>query len=117
MSADTQASHSELPWENGRQFPVVFDADGREILSCHDHLREREAEAEANAAFIVRAVNAFYPLVEVLQEANAAINAAFAQADAEARDHDKAADRHDRIVRAFREKVRAALKLTEASDA
>lgn len=46
---------------------------------------------------------------EALNDAPAAINAAFVQADAEYRDHDKTAARHDAVVRAFREKVRNAL--------
>lgn len=45
-------------------------------------------------------------MLEVLQEANAAINSAMAQVDAEWRNHDKAGDKHDKIVREFRAKVR-----------
>jgi len=48
-------------------------------------------------------------MLEVLQEANAAINSAMAQVDAEWRNHDKAGDRHDKVVREFRAKVRAVI--------
>jgi hypothetical protein len=45
----------------------------------------------------------------ILQRAQGAINAAYAQADAENRDHDRTADRHEKIVRAFMSDVRATL--------
>lgn len=48
-------------------------------------------------------------LKRVLGKANAAINAAFAQADAEFRGHDRIADRHDAVVREFRNEVHATL--------
>lgn len=59
-------------------------------------------EAEANARLIATAPE----MAEVLRMANGAINAAFAQAEAEYRDHDKAAAKHDAVVREFRTTVR-----------
>ena len=48
-------------------------------------------------------------LEAALREAPAALNAMASQVDAEWRDHDKAAARHDAIVMAFKKKVRQAL--------
>lgn len=49
-------------------------------------------------------------LEAALREAPAALNAMASQVDAEWRDHDKAAAKHDLVVRGFREKVRHLLE-------
>ena len=88
------------------------------------------AEAAANARRIVAAVNGTSTLstpaleagvvdklVEALAGANAALNAMATQVDAEWRNHDKIADQHDAVVRAYREQVRAALALARGEQA
>lgn len=93
-----------------------IDEDGWQRIICQasyfadpDELCAHRANgtdpAEANARLIAAAPE----LLEIAQEANNALNAMAAQVDAEWRNHDKAQDRHDAIVRAFRAKVRAAI--------
>lgn len=52
-------------------------------------------------------------LLEVAKEANGALNAMAAQVDAEWRNHDKVADRYEKIVHAFREKVKDSIAKAE----
>ena|SRR3990167_4956815 len=74
-------THSRLPWklwelnienEGGVTIAVVHDSSEYPFLD-EEHGAEVDAEAEANAAFIVRAVNAHDALVEALGEAYAAL--------------------------------------------
>jgi hypothetical protein len=55
-------------------------------------------------------------LLEALELAGDAINSAYMQADAEARGHDRIADRHDKIVRAGRDAIRAAIAAAKGAD-
>lgn len=48
-------------------------------------------------------------LLELAMEANNALNSMAAQVDAEWRSQDKAAEKHDAVVRRFREQMRAAI--------
>ena len=89
---------------------VWRDSENRVCFMAHSNGVDPESDTK-RAALVAAAPN----LLEVAQLANAAINAAFAQADAEMRDHDRAAAKHDAIVRDFRQKVRAAiLKATQS---
>ena len=84
-----------------------------ERLELHGSWRDSHGELNAapnDAATAIRQLMVGNERMrDVLKMANTAINAAFAQAEAEFRYHDKAASRHDIVVRTFREKVRAAL--------
>ena len=77
---DTPA-HTPLPWRVCPSFPADIQADGTEIASCFEekHIGQTwtiegpitvsYGEHKANAAFIVRACNSHYALVEALREA------------------------------------------------
>lgn len=60
------SAHSPLPWEvpDGGIRPAIFAEDGSHVASMSD----TGDEAEANAALIVRAVNAHDELVAALRD-------------------------------------------------
>lgn len=66
----TQDKHSPLPWKttNGYYGPIIDCPDGQERVCTVDGARSPD-EKEANAAFIVRACNNHYQLVEALKYA------------------------------------------------
>lgn len=85
---DTPA-HTPLPWRVCPSFPADIQADGTEIASCFEekHIGQTwtiegpitvsYGEHKANAAFIVRACNSHYQLVEALENANTLLTKAF----------------------------------------
>ena len=121
----TQTTHTPGPWvvgtdTTGLEVCTVYgvptqpteDGKGQEYVYVHyprivdnDFYFPTREENLANA----RLISAAPDLLAALEDSNAAINAMAAQVDAEWRNHDKAGDRNDKIVRAFREKARAAI--------
>lgn len=138
-------SHSAEPWQVKHDWDIEgattiianadaeIDSEGTHysydtIAICHDQFDERMPEAQANARRIVACVNALAgipidaiesgvvaELVQALRGAEDAVQAAYAQVDAEWRDHDKAATRHDNVIRDWRVKKNNALAKLEAS--
>lgn len=126
---DKQASHlgvARPPWHATRQPPRGYELrySGPGIFSSDDYLLAETLggpwDAEALAASIVRAVNAFYPLVDALKDAREAI-ASLDVYDLGAVDMPNPttgeADWQYGIRDELLSKIDAALKLTEASDA
>lgn len=75
-SADIlRAAHTELPWEAGSQATLsdprmVYcnDATGQRVADCTgEYLFHTDEVMRANAAFIVRACNAHYQMLEALK--------------------------------------------------
>jgi hypothetical protein len=69
----SNAKHTPTPWKIGTDSeghqPMVYSERGHEILICSLYSRS-VAEAQANAAHIVKCVNGHEALVEALKEAN-----------------------------------------------
>lgn len=69
-----KATHTPLPWAAERDLPhnrmprVHSSADGSLICEC-GNMGTTPDQWEANAAFIVRAVNSHHDLIEALREA------------------------------------------------
>ena len=56
-----QPKHTPLPWEiSAIDKNRILDGECRRIVKCSQHGTDNETTDEANAAFIVRACNAFY---------------------------------------------------------
>lgn len=72
-SADIlRAAHTSLPWTNP-ELSVQICSEGELILAdCVGEATSRKTD-EANAAFIVRACNAHYQMLEALKAAQAAL--------------------------------------------
>lgn len=71
---------------------------------------EQSQWPEATEAYVRGLEERIEALEAALRDAPAALNAMAAQVEAELRDHDKAAARHDLVVQTFRKKVRDALE-------
>ena len=74
---DPTTGHTPLPWQVGFSFKDKIYTDSRRIADCHDDdpcPSVTTEEEQANAARIVRAVNAHDALVDALDEARAYID-------------------------------------------
>lgn len=97
--------------ENPRVLKLHFDQD---VTSAHrtlilDAINARRAALATTPAPREKIEGDLEAARTLLARAEPALNAAFAQADAEFRDQDKIAARHDAIVRQFRSDVRSTL--------
>lgn len=68
--ADTETPHTPTPWTQGFTSRDVAFVNGGHVVVCKCDVGSNTAEADprANAAFIVRAVNAHESLVAALQD-------------------------------------------------
>lgn len=67
----TQTTHTPTPWHvhEIRSCPIrIHNAKDQLVTQVHNAAKRESGEMEANAAFIVRAVNAYAPMVEALKE-------------------------------------------------
>lgn len=68
------AQHTATPWkQRGTDVDAVVDGHTSTIAECFDHASIDRRNAEANAAFIVRACNSYQTMLDALQMAKAAI--------------------------------------------
>jgi hypothetical protein len=115
--AAANAGHTPGPWSVERVDYELHGMDasyevtaGRSVI-VQTHMREIQSEGDllATDGANCRLIAAAPELLEALEEALPALNAAQWQVDAEWRDYDKKAAQYEAIVRAFREKARAAI--------
>lgn len=101
------SAHTAGPWsfDGPPDNHIIWSADGCRVAFMAHSAGVDEQRDTATAALVSAAPD----LLEIAQESNNALNAMASQVEAEWRDHDKAAARHDAIVMAFRAKVRAAI--------
>lgn len=122
-----KAAHTPGPWVvrhrlnsvgdkmRGGRFVIIGEAQStREefyICECpHAAVRSGdEKECEANAAFIVRAVNSHDDLLAIAKDSLAAINNCYSMAAAEQQGHDRTAQKLSDAIGDFRVRVRAAI--------
>ena len=113
---------ASLPWHTAATDDTcVVDADNEEVCALAGNYGSQDEwpQMEARAALIVFAVNNLSALLtaaeqvaglrRALQKAEAAVNAAYAQADAEFRNHDTRAAQRDKLIREWRAEARSAL--------
>ena len=80
MNTKTEKKHTALPWKvenNGQDDIWISDEKDNTVVEQFYH----EKSAQANAEFIVKAVNAHYELVEALRKGEDIISGLEAQAD------------------------------------
>lgn len=65
---DSPAAHTPTPWNLNPKAVLVIESEGVTVASCGNANVIRD-QWEANAAFIVRAVNAHEELLSLLKEA------------------------------------------------
>lgn len=101
------SGHTPGPWsfDGPSDNHIIWSADGCRVAFMAHSAGVDPKRDTATAALVATAPE----LLEIALEANNALNSMAAQVDAEMRDHDKAAARHDAVVREFRAKVRAAI--------
>ena len=60
-------AHTPLPWKLHDGGAAITDSEGRLISSCYQVPKRTLFEEKANAAFIVRACNSHYELLEAVE--------------------------------------------------
>lgn len=62
-----QPQHTPLPWKNHNRIDLI--TDNEEVIGTLKGFSFTDAQDEANAAFIVRACNNHYKLIDLLSDA------------------------------------------------